>query len=129
MAGALTRLEPLAPFAPFAEDLPATRPVVIAAPSAARETGLEIVAPGGGEASAGRLVIDGSGTFGAGTHPSTRLLLAAVWERARPGGAVLDVGTGSGIVALGAARRGARALGIDVDEAAIACSPRSLVRP
>jgi ribosomal protein L11 methyltransferase len=63
---------------------------------------------------------NGEGVFGTGRHPATRGALAALEEFMRPGEAVLDVGTGSGILAIAAAQMGAReVLGVDVDEAAV----------
>lgn len=56
--------------------------------------------------------------FGTGTHPTTQLCLEAVeaWVGARPGEAVLDIGCGSGILAVAALKLGAcRALGVDID--------------
>ncbi len=67
--------------------------------------------------------IDPGGAFGAGTHPSTRLL--AEWLVRQVAGAerVLDVGCGSGVLALVAVRLGAsEAVGIDIEPAAVAAA-------
>jgi ribosomal protein L11 methyltransferase len=74
-------------------------------------------------AAAGGLVIqlDPGMAFGTGLHPTTQLCLAALEARVRPGDTVLDVGTGSGILAIGAARLGAaRVVGVDIDPRALA---------
>ena len=66
---------------------------------------------------------DGSeqGVFGTGRHPATRLALVLLEEHVRPGDRVLDLGTGSGILAVAAARLGAgQVLALDVDAAAVA---------
>jgi ribosomal protein L11 methyltransferase len=66
--------------------------------------------------------------FGFGEHPTTRLAAAAV-ERACRSGArtVLDVGTGTGVLALVASLRGARSVvGIDLDREAISVARRNL---
>jgi ribosomal protein L11 methyltransferase len=67
--------------------------------------------------------------FGTGRHPSTLLCLRAleeVWERPLPPAdrpwQVLDVGTGTGILALAAARLGAGVLAIDIDPEAVAAA-------
>lgn len=58
--------------------------------------------------------------FGTGTHPTTRLCLEFLCERLRPGLSVLDVGTGSGILAVAAALLGApRVLAVDIDPDAL----------
>ena len=66
-------------------------------------------------------LIDAS-AFGTGLHPTTALCLEVIEEAVqihRPD-VLLDVGTGSGVLALGALRLGMpRALGIDVDEDAL----------
>jgi ribosomal protein L11 methyltransferase len=69
-----------------------------------------------------RLVIqiDPGMAFGTGTHETTRLCLEAI-ERYARGSEVLDVGTGTGILAIAAAlvRPGARVTAIDVDTVAV----------
>ncbi len=59
--------------------------------------------------------------FGTGTHPTTRMCLRWIASHARPWGRVLDYGCGSGILAIGAALHGAKAIdAVDIDDAAVA---------
>jgi ribosomal protein L11 methyltransferase len=53
------------------------------------------------------LELDPGMAFGTGGHPTTKLCLEALEEYVRPGMQVADIGTGSGILSLGAARLGA----------------------
>lgn len=53
------------------------------------------------------LELDPGMAFGTGLHPTTRTCLEQLEQRARPGMRALDVGTGSGILALAAAKLGA----------------------
>jgi ribosomal protein L11 methylase PrmA len=63
-----------------------------------------------------RLRIPARNAFGTGSHESTRLLLEELGEADLAGRTVLDVGTGSGILAFAALRRGARfAVAFDPD--------------
>ena len=55
-------------------------------------------------------------TFGTGAHPTTQLCLELLEEALRPGDKVLDLGCGSGILAIAALALGAsRAIGVDID--------------
>lgn len=65
------------------------------------------------------IVIDPETAFGSGEHGSTRGALALLERHLAPGGTVLDLGSGSGILTIAARKLGAEtALGIEVDEEA-----------
>lgn len=61
------------------------------------------------------LWLDPGRTFGSGSHPTTRLVLAVLDGLVRSGQRVLDVGCGSGVLAVAAARRGGQVEAIDID--------------
>ena len=69
------------------------------------------------------VVVDPGRAFGSGSHPTTRLCLAALVDRVHGGESVLDVGVGSGVLAVAALRLGAdRAVGLDIDPEAAGAS-------
>lgn len=66
------------------------------------------------------LNLDPGLAFGTGTHETTRLCLTALERYMNAGARVLDVGCGSGILAVASLLLGAgRAVGVDIDELAV----------
>ncbi len=64
--------------------------------------------------------LDPGMAFGTGTHPSTQLALRLLETYIRPRSIVLDVGTGSGILAIAAVKLGAsRVIATDIDPEAV----------
>ena len=69
------------------------------------------------------LTLDPGMAFGTGLHPTTQMCLQAVAAFVKPGMQVLDVGTGSGILAVAAAKLGAaHILAVDTDPLAVSAS-------
>jgi ribosomal protein L11 methyltransferase len=67
--------------------------------------------------------------FGSGTHPTTRLCVLLLERCVRPGMRVLDLGTGSGILSIAAAKLGAReVVGLDIDPDAIKAARENVQR-
>ena len=90
--------------------VPGSRPIVIRPPHIPYD------------AKPGELVIDlvPGLAFGTGQHQSTRLCLGLLAEQIRGGERVLDVGTGSGILAVAAAKLGASSVvAVDIDPLAV----------
>ena len=75
------------------------------------------------------VVLDPETAFGSGEHGSTRAALALLERLVRPGDRVLDLGSGSGILAIAAMKLGAaRALGIETDPEANVVAVRNASR-
>lgn len=71
-------------------------------------------------AGAVRLLMNPGLTFGTGSHASTQLCLEGIQEVLKPDSLVLDLGCGSGILAVAALCLGARhATGVDIDPKAV----------
>lgn len=72
--------------------------------------------------------LDPGRAFGTGHHETTRLCLAALQDVVRPGTAVLDLGTGSGILSIAAAGLGAsRVIARDIDPAAVEVARQNII--
>jgi ribosomal protein L11 methyltransferase len=73
------------------------------------------------QAAQGEIVVelDPGMAFGTGLHPTTALMLAGLQKYVRPEMRILDLGTGSGILAIPAAMLGAHVEALDISEVAV----------
>ncbi len=75
------------------------------------------------------ITMDPGMAFGTGTHETTSLCLEVLDERVRGGERVLDIGTGSGILAIAALRLGAAcAEGVDIDPMCVRTAGENALR-
>jgi len=75
------------------------------------------------------LRLDPEQAFGTGAHETTRLAVALLEEHVAPGANVIDVGTGTAILAMVAAHLGAHSvLALEPDEAAADCARANVER-
>lgn len=75
------------------------------------------------------LILDPGLAFGTGMHPTTQLCLSALERYLQPDMTVLDLGTGSGILAIAAAKLGSGpVLGLDTDRVAVRAARRNVRR-
>jgi ribosomal protein L11 methyltransferase len=73
--------------------------------------------------------IEAGGSFGTGEHPTTRLCLRAMERHLRAGDSVTDIGTGTGILAVAAAKLGAGGvLAADIDPQAVQNALQNVLR-
>lgn len=73
--------------------------------------------------------LDPGRSFGSGSHPSTRLVLAILEERLPGGARVLDVGCGSGVLAVTACLLGAaEVVALDLDADAVSTTRANAAR-
>ncbi len=71
--------------------------------------------------------IDPGMAFGTGTHPTTALCIRMIQSHLKEGDTFLDVGTGSGILMLTAAKLGAgKIMGVDNDKVAVSVAEKNL---
>jgi len=75
------------------------------------------------------IVLDPETAFGSGEHGSTRAALTLLSRLLRPGDRVIDLGSGSGILAIAAIKLGAaRAIGVEIDPEANEVASRNAAR-
>jgi ribosomal protein L11 methyltransferase len=75
------------------------------------------------------IALDPGMAFGTGTHPTTQLCLESLEAQMQPGMQVLDLGCGSGILAIAAAKLGAaHVLALDTDPIAVTSTEQNSAR-
>jgi len=74
------------------------------------------------------LRLDPGMAFGTGLHPTTQLCIGFIEQYVTPGMPVLDLGCGSGILAIAAARLGAKVLALDTDAIAVTATRENVDR-
>jgi ribosomal protein L11 methyltransferase len=74
------------------------------------------------------LRLDPGMAFGTGLHPTTQLCVGFIEQHVTPGMQVLDLGCGSGILAIAAARLGATVLALDTDSIAVTATRENVER-
>lgn len=75
------------------------------------------------------IVLDPGMAFGTGLHPTTRLCMLSLEEEIQPGLSVLDVGVGSGVLAIAAAMHGAgRVDAVDIEPVSVRAARENVVR-
>ena len=73
------------------------------------------------------ITLDPGMAFGTGHHPTTRACLERLDDLVKPGAEVLDVGCGSGILSIAAAKLGAGSVfGLEIDSAAVGVAKRNV---
>ena len=65
------------------------------------------------------LIIDPGAAFGHGAHPTTSMILELLPDVVHTGDHVIDIGTGTAVLAIAAATLGAHVLAVDIDPIAI----------
>ena len=73
------------------------------------------------------IALDPGMAFGTGHHPTTRMCLELLEDLVRQGMDVLDLGCGSGILSIAAAKLGAKSvLGLEIDSAAVRAAKQNV---
>jgi len=72
--------------------------------------------------------LDPGMAFGTGTHPTTVMCLQGLEKVVKEGDTVIDIGTGSGVLSIGAALLGAKSVhALDLDEVAVRSAQENVV--